>query len=244
VTGTGRLALEGLTVVYDDRAALSDVNGSFEPGSMTAIVGPNGAGKSTLVKSLVGLVRPAAGRVLLQDLTGHDLAYLPQAADIDRSFPIAVADLVAMGAWREAGAFRRFGPDVRSRTADALETVGLGGLGRRPIGALSVGQFQRVLFARLLLQNAPVIVLDEPFTAVDARTTADLLVLLQRWQAEGRTLIAVLHDLEQVRSHFPQAVLLARRQIAWGPTEEVLSPVNLRRARSAAEHWDDLDLAA
>ena len=235
----GAIAVSHLTVAYDRHAALRDVDGCFEPGSMTAIVGPNGAGKSTLVKAIVGILRPAKGRVVRHDITVRDVAYLPQAAEIDRSFPIVVGDLVSLGAWRHTGAFGRVDRSVIVRTDDALAAVGLDGFRRRPIASLSAGQFQRVLFARLLLQDAPVIILDEPFTAIDARTTRDLIDLVRRWHGEQRTVIAVLHDFEQVRAHFPRALLLAREQIAWGPTAEALSPANLLRARAMAEHWDD-----
>ena len=235
----GSLAVSHLTVAYDHHAALRDIDGCFEAGSMTAVVGPNGAGKSTLVKTLVGILRPVRGRVVRQDFVARDVAYLPQAAEIDRSFPITVTDLVVLGAWRHTGAFGRVGRDVMARTSDALSAVGLDGFGQRPIGSLSAGQFQRVLFARLLLQDAPVIILDEPFTAIDTRTTADLLALVRRWHGEERTIIAVLHDFDQVRAHFPRTLLLAREQVAWGPTAEALSPANLLRARAMAERWDD-----
>ena len=206
---------------------------------MTAVVGPNGAGKSTLVKAIVGILRPSSGKITRQGLAARDLAYLPQAAEVDRTFPISVNDTVALGAWRRIGAFAAATRDVLVKTAEALSAVGLEGFEHRHIGSLSAGQFQRVLFARLLLQDAPVIVLDEPFTAIDARTTRDLLDLIGRWHGERRTIIAVLHDFEQVRAHFPQTLLLAREQIAWGPTEEAMTPGNLLRARAMAEHWDD-----
>ncbi len=235
----GSIAVSHLTVAYDRHAALRDVDGCFAAGSMTAVVGPNGAGKSTLVKALVGILRPARGRVERRDITVRDVAYLPQAAEIDRSFPIVVGDLVSLGAWRHTGVFGRVGRAVTARTDDALAAVGLEGFRPRAIGSLSAGQFQRVLFARLLLQDAPVIILDEPFTAIDARTTRDLIDLVRRWHGEQRTIIAVLHDFDQVRANFPRALLLAREQIAWGPTPEVLSPANLLRARAMAERWDD-----
>ncbi|MCF5642785.1 metal ABC transporter ATP-binding protein, partial [Pseudomonas syringae] len=122
-------------------------------------------------------------------------------------------------------------------TAEALRTVGLEGFESRSVGSLSSGQFQRVLFARLLLQDASVILLDEPFTAIDARTTRDLLELVRAWHGQGRTVIAVLHDIDQVRQHFPQTLLMAREAIAWGETADVLSVANLRKARNMAEYW-------
>lgn len=235
----GSISISQLSVAYDRNAALRGIDGCFEAGSMTAVVGPNGAGKSTLIKALVGILRPATGRITRQGISPRDVAYLPQAAEIDRTFPISVSDIVTLGAWRHIGAFRAATRDVATRTEQALSAVGLEGFGRREIGSLSAGQFQRVLFARLLLQDAPVIVLDEPFTAIDARTTRDQLDLVRRWHGEQRTIIAVLHDFDQVRSNFPRALLLAREQIAWGPTEETMSPANLLRARAMAERWED-----
>jgi zinc/manganese transport system ATP-binding protein len=131
---------------------------------------------------------------------------------------------------------------LSERTSEALAAVGLSGFERRSIAELSVGQFQRVLFARVLLQEAPLILLDEPFNAIDARTTDDLLTVIQRWHGESRTIIAALHDLDQVRASFPQTLLLAREAIAWGPTAEVLRAENLFKARQMAEGW--LEMAA
>ncbi len=233
------IALSGLTVAYDRHAAVRDVSGRFAPGSLTAIVGPNGAGKSTLMKAIAGVLAVAAGRIDRGGLSARYMGYLPQAAEIDRSFPLTVADTVLLGAWRQTGALRGVDPATAQEARRALAAVGLLGLERRPVGALSAGQFQRVLFARLLLQDAPVILLDEPFSAIDSRTTRDLLDLLRRWHGEGRTVIAVLHDLDQVRELFPDTLLIAQEVIAWGPTAAVLSQANLLRAREAAEAWDD-----
>ena len=236
--GTG-IILRDLTVAYDRRPAVHHLDGRFAPGSLTAIVGPNGAGKSTLLKAIVGALAPASGAVDRDGLAARDLGYLPQAAEIDRSFPLTVADTVIMGAWHRIGALGGVDRATADLARKALSAVGLEGFERRAVGSLSAGQFQRVLFARLLLQDAPVILLDEPFTAIDANTTRDLLDLMHRWHGEGRTVITVLHDLDQVRAHFPQTLLLAREPIAWGPTETVLSPANLLRARSMAERWDE-----
>lgn len=234
---SGVIDIADLTVAYDRRPAVHHVSGSFARGSLTAIVGPNGAGKSTLIKTIVGLMHPSTGRVERHGLGRRDIAYLPQQADIDRSFPINVADTVALGLWNETGLWGAIKPKGWNRVADALAHVGLEGFGHHPIAALSAGQFQRVLFARLLLQDAPVILLDEPFAAIDERTTADLLAIIQHWHEAGRTVIAVLHDMEQVRHHFPQTLLLARELIGWGPTSQVLTDDALRRARALAQGW-------
>jgi zinc/manganese transport system ATP-binding protein len=191
-----------------------------------------------LLKAIMGELRPAEGRVEHR-LQRTDFGYLPQAAEINRRFPISVLDTVLLGSWRSAGAFGRIAKQEAACARDALATVGLEGFEKRHIGSLSAGQFQRVLFARLLLQDARIILLDEPFTAIDARTTRDLLDIVVRWHGDGRTVIAVLHDFEQVRAHFPETLLLARRLIGWGPTQEVMSSANLLQARAMAERWDE-----
>jgi zinc/manganese transport system ATP-binding protein len=233
------ISLRDVTIAYERHPAVHHVDGRFDPGSLTALVGPNGAGKSTLLKAIVGALRPASGVIDQGGLHRRNFGYLPQAAEIDRSFPLTVADTVILGAWRTIGALRGVDSASSFRAHDALSAVGLEGFAPLPVSALSAGQFQRVLFARLLVQDASVILLDEPFTAIDARTTSDLLDLVGRWHDEGRTVIAALHDLEQVRAYFPQVLLLAREQVAWGRTELALSPANLLRARAMAERWDE-----
>jgi zinc/manganese transport system ATP-binding protein len=230
------IRLDDLTLGYDRHPAVHHLSGEIASGSLTAIVGPNGAGKSTLLKGIAGAMSPLDGRLTLA--RGKRLAYLPQLADLDRSFPIHVYDLVAMGLWGSAGIFGRIGPGSKAKVEEAIAAVGLTGFERRPIGNLSGGQMQRALFARLLLQDADIILLDEPFTAIDARTTADLLALVQRWHGEARTVVAVLHDIETVRRAFPQTLLLARETVAWGETGEVLTAANLLKARRMVEAFD------
>lgn len=234
---TAAILIEDLTVAYDRRPAVHHVSGSFKPGSLTAIVGPNGAGKSTLLKALVGLMRPSEGHIDLGGLARSDLAYLPQQAEIDRSFPITVADTVALGLWREIGIWKTVTGERWRRVANALAKVGLQDFADHPIGNLSAGQFQRVLFARLLVQDASVILLDEPFAAIDERTTADLMEVVRYWHEDGRTVIAVLHDMAEVRRDFPTTLLIAREMVAWGPTAEVLTDEALRRARALSDTW-------
>ena len=229
--------LGDLTIAYGGHPAVHHLSGTFQPGSLTAIAGANGAGKSTLVKAIVGDLKPAGGSVTFENLSRTAIGYLPQAAEIERRFPIDVLDTVLLGAWHRCGAFGGVTRQQRAAAEQALAAVRLDGFGKRPIGSLSAGQFQRVLFARLILQDAPVILLDEPFTAIDARTTADLIAIVARWHAEGRTVIAVLHDHEQIRRHFPQTLLLARQCVAWGGTDEALSSANLVRANALAERW-------
>jgi len=239
------IRLTNLTLGYRRHPAVHHLNGQFAPGSLTALVGPNGAGKSTLLKGIMGLIAPLDGNVeLLNAAKRHrhptrHIAYLPQQSALDGDFPITVLDTVMMGLWHRVGAFRAIGRQARAEAEAALAAVGLAGFEGRQFNGLSVGQRQRVLFARVLLADHPVILLDEPFAALDARTVTDLLDVVRRWHGEGRTVLAVLHDLEQVRSHFPETLLIARDPIAWGPTATVLTHENLRRARNMAEAWNE-----
>ena len=234
---TPAVTLRDLTVSYRGHPAVHHLSGAFAAGMLTAVVGPNGAGKSTLLGALGGTIRDFKGRIE-RDLSQR-VAYLPQASALDRSFPVRVHEMVAMGLWSRIGSFAGLRPEDRSGVDQALAAVGLSGFGARWLGELSAGQAQRVLVARVLLQDAGLILLDEPFNAIDARTTADLLALLHRWKQEARTVIAVLHDIEQVREHFEQVLLLARERVAWGPTAEVLKAEHLFKARQMAEAWDE-----
>ncbi len=232
-------ALHDVTLGYDGHPAVHHLEGNFAAGSMTAIIGPNGSGKSTLLKGLAGFLQPLDGHIHRGSLTARDIAYLPQASTLDQSFPATVADLIGLGLWRQRGLFSSFNKTDGNNIRKALETVGLAGFEHRPIDTLSGGQMQRALFARVMLQESSVILLDEPFTAIDSRTVTDLLALVHRWHAEHRTVVAVLHDDDMVRTNFPDTVLLARESVAWGPTAHVLVPENLQKARRMHEAWDE-----
>jgi zinc/manganese transport system ATP-binding protein len=229
------IEINDLTMGYDGHPAVHHLDGKFAKGSLTAIVGPNGSGKSTLLKGIMGQLVPLGGSVRIN---AASVAYLPQLAEIDRNFPARVADLVGLGLWAKRGPYGGYAFADRAAVSKALSTVGLEGFARRSIDTLSGGQMQRALFARLLLQDAQVVLLDEPFTAIDEQSVSDLMALIARWQGEGRTVIAVLHDLELVRRGFPQTLLLAREPIGWGATADVLTEVNLTRARAMPEAWD------
>jgi zinc/manganese transport system ATP-binding protein len=218
--GEGCVLLREVTVRYERRVALESVSGEFASGSLTAVIGANGAGKSTLLAAIAGVARLSGGTV--ECAARRRLAYLPQLSAIDREYPLTVADLISLGGWREIGAFRAPRFALRQRIAAAAERVGLSGRLERSIGEISVGEFQRALFGRLTLQDATVILLDEPFAAVDAQTMSVLLDQITRWHEEGRTVIAVLHDLDLVQARFPSTLVLARRCLAWGPTEVAL----------------------
>ncbi len=236
---SARLQFRDVTLGYDRHPAVHHLSGEVAQGALLAVVGPNGAGKSTLFRGLVGILKPLAGAISRDGLDARDIAYLPQIADIDRSFPISVFDFVSTGLWRATGLFGGIGKPMRERIERALAAVGLTGFENRGIGTLSGGQMQRVLFARLLLQDARLIVLDEPFNAIDTKTSADLLELVKRWHVEGRTVLAALHDMELVRAHFPETLMLAREQVAWGPTAQVLTAGNLLQARRMCEAFDE-----
>ncbi len=231
------LTFRDLTLGYNSHPAVHHLNGAVKTGSLTAIVGANGSGKSTLMKGIVGVLKPMEGESLT--MPGARIAYLPKQSEPDRSFPARVVDLVSMGLWPKRGLLGRHTAEDRETVSRALMAVGMEGFEARPIDTLSGGQLQRALFARVLVQDAEIILLDEPFNAVDARTVADLVALIKRWHGEKRTVMVVVHDLDLVRQHFPQTLLLARRPIAWGPTSEALKPENLLRARRFDEAWHD-----
>jgi zinc/manganese transport system ATP-binding protein len=234
-----QLRFQDLTLGYDRHPAVHHLSGEIAAGSLTAVVGPNGAGKSTLFKGIVGVIKPLSGTVERNGVLPQEIAYLPQIAEIDRTFPISVYDMVSMGLWRSAGLFGGIGKKQRDQIEHAIEAVGLTGFEQRAIGTLSGGQMQRMLFARLLLQDARVIVLDEPFNAIDAKTSVDLLALVRRWHDEKRTVLAALHDFDVVRATFPEALLLAREPVAWGKTADVLTPENIDKARAMCEAFDE-----
>lgn len=233
------LSFHDLSLGYDTRPAVHRISGTVRRGALTAVVGPNGSGKTTLLKGIIGALTPMTGSISISAANRKDIAYLPQQAEIDRSFPISVFDLVSLGLWRRVGAFASIGRREKSIIETALAAVGLSGFEARMIGALSGGQLQRVLFARVLVQDSPLILLDEPFAAIDRKTTLDLMTLLGRWHGEGRTILAVMHDIDLVREAFPEAILIAREPIAWGATREALSAANMLKARSMSEAWDD-----
>ncbi|MCF7521623.1 metal ABC transporter ATP-binding protein [Neisseria sp. ZJ106] len=238
------IVVENLTVSYQHRPVVHHVSTEFADGSMWAVFGPNGAGKSTLLKAVMGLQKTDTGKVSLNGLRRQDIAYLPQQSDIDRSQPMTVFELAAMGLWYEIGFFGRVNAEQRRRVHQALERVDMSDFAGRQIAHLSNGQFQRVLFARMLAQNAKFLLLDEPFNAVDARTTYALLDVLRRCHGDGQAVIAVLHDYEQVRAYFPKTLLIAREKIACGATEQVLVDDYLLQANAAMQQQESADWCA
>jgi zinc/manganese transport system ATP-binding protein len=236
-----RIRVESLSVGYDRHPAVVSLSGVFEPASLTAVVGPNGSGKSTLLKALAGHCKPLAGRIDLGGLKPSEIAYLPQAHGLDLKFPLTLEDLVSFGFIGQRGLFGGFAKADRERLHGLMAQVGLEGLERRPIGSVSGGQLQRALFARVMAQDAKLVLLDEPFNGIDARAAEDLAQLMARWPEQGRTVIAVLHDLDLVRRLCPGSLVMARQAVAWGPTDQAISPEQLTRARKLAESWNVSD---
>ncbi|MCW2481210.1 zinc ABC transporter ATP-binding protein AztA [Candidatus Symbiopectobacterium sp. NZEC135] len=214
------LQLNGLAFGYGRHPAIKSITGTIAAGSLTALIGANGSGKSTLLKGIAGILRPMAGTHT--KALGVRVAYLPQTSELDRSFPACVGDLVALGLWSERGLLRRHRAQERQRRADALASVGLVGFENTPLTVLSGGQFQRALFARVIVQNAHIILLDEPFNAIDAETTRMMLSLIKHWHQQGRTVLVVIHDLNLVRCHFPETIVVDGELLAWGKTSAVL----------------------
>lgn len=231
------LTFRDLTLGYHRHPAVHHLSGSVRSGSLTAVVGLNGSGKSTLMKGIVGVLKPMSGSCVVEK--GTRIAYLPQQSELDRTFPARVIDLVSLGLWPRRGLLGRHTAEDRGKVTTALMSVGLEGFEDRPIDTLSGGQLQRALFARVLLQDADLILLDEPFNAIDTKTVSDLIGLIKRWHGENRTIMVVVHDLDLVREHFPETLLLARRPIAWGASRETLRPENLLHARQFHEAWEE-----
>ncbi len=236
---TAQIEFQDLTLGYDRHPAVHHLSGEIAQGALLAVVGPNGAGKSTLLRGIVGILKPLAGQIDFHGLDPRDIAYLPQAIEIDRSFPISVFDFVGAGLWRSKGLFGGVGKAEQTKIHEALSIVSLDGFENRAIGTLSGGQMQRMLFARVLLQDARAIALDEPFNAIDTKTSADLVAIVRLWHAEKRTVVAALHDIGQVRAEFPETLLLARSAVAWGSTSLALTNENLRAAQQLCEAFDD-----
>jgi manganese/zinc/iron transport system ATP- binding protein len=228
------LHIEDLTVAYNQAPVLWDIDLDLPPGVMAAIVGPNGAGKSTLLKAALGLVRPTAGHVRffgqpwaeMRDAIG----YVPQRSSVDWDFPTTVLDVVMMGLYGRLGWFRRPGAAERDRAMAALAEVGMQDYARRQISQLSGGQRQRVFIARALVQDARLLMLDEPMAGVDITTERTIIALLHRLRDAGRTIVVVHHDLQTVQRYFDWVVMLNVRVVAQGPLQEVYTAENLRRA--------------
>jgi manganese/zinc/iron transport system ATP- binding protein len=230
------LAIEAtdLTVAYNEKPVLWDVDLEAPEGVLMAVVGPNGAGKSTLMKTVLGLVPAAAGQVRIYGKPypeqRHLVGYVPQRGSVDWDFPTDALDVVAMGLYRRLGWVRRPGRAEREMALAALDKVGMVDFAGRQISQLSGGQQQRVFLARALVQDARVYLMDEPFAGVDATTERAIIALLRELRREGKTVLVVHHDLQTVPEYFDWVTLLNVRRIGSGPVSEVFTEENLRRA--------------
>ncbi len=231
------IELKNLTLAYERHPAVHHLNASIKKGEWLAIVGPNGAGKSTLLNAMAGLTSINEGSI--EGLCPRSVAYLPQQTQLDKSIPISVFELVATGLWSKIGFSKSLSNVDYEQCEKAIGAVGLHGFQNRMINTLSGGQLQRSLFARVLLQDKPVILLDEPFNAIDSKTLNDLTQVIKQWHQDNRTVIMVTHDLEYVRKHCPQTLLLARECIDKGSPKNVLTKENLIKATQLSEAFDD-----
>lgn len=238
---TTAFELNDVTIAYHGHPAVHHISGVFETGTLTAVVGPNGAGKSTLLGAMAGLKRLSQGRISRAGALTEPgaVAFLSQLSAINADFPLRVLEVVAMGLWPRFGALGAIKGQALTAIEKAMAQVGMAGFENRLVDELSVGQLQRVLFARLIVQDAPAILLDEPFSALDASTTRDLLAVVSGWHLQGRTVVAVLHDLDMVRTYFPDTLLMARELISWGPTQQALTAEHLAHASQRSLAWVD-----
>ena len=228
------LTLSNLTVRYGSNIVLKNISGNFEKGSLTAIVGPNGGGKTTLLKTFMGFTPSSKGTFIN---ASHKTAYLPQRSEIDLHFPLTVEQVVSFGLWPKIGSTRALRPEHIHQITSALNDVGMSSYKKAYIHTLSGGQLQRILFARLILQDADLILLDEPFTAIDSKTTHDLMEIVKKWHQEDRTIVAVLHDIELVKYHFPQTLLLSTEIMGWGETKTTLTAETLQKIHVCAHSF-------
>jgi len=223
-----------LTVAYRDKPVLWDIDMQVPSGVLMAIIGPNGAGKTTLIKSILGLIKPAAGQVMIfnkpYEQQRHEVGYVPQRGSVDWDFPTNVLDVVMMGRYGALGWIRRPGTKERKKAMDALDKVSMVDFAGRQISQLSGGQQQRVFLARALVQEASVYFMDEPFQGVDAKTERAIIGILQELRSSGKTVVVVHHDLQTIPEYFDWVTLLNVRRIASGPVADVFTEENLRAA--------------
>ena len=227
------ISIRAMTVAYQRKPVLWEVNLDIPTGKLVGLVGPNGAGKSTLLKAILGMVPTIAGSVSIFGLDYQDVrsrvAYVPQRSSVDWDFPATVRDVVTMGTYGSAGWFWPLTKRERNRAHEAMEQVGILDLANRPINQLSGGQQQRTFLARALAQQADLFLMDEPFAAVDAATELAIVDCLRRLQEFGKTTLVVHHDLHTVPEYFDYLVLLNVRTVAVGPMEETFTDENLQR---------------
>lgn len=227
--------VEDLTVAYDIKPVLWDIDLKIPEGKLMAVVGPNGAGKTTLIKAMLGLLKPVTGTVHFMDGSGdvrllkNRIGYVPQSGSVDWDFPATVQDVVLMGCYGKLGWIRRPRKTDTEMTQHMLKKVGMEEYASRQISQLSGGQQQRVFLARALAQEADVYFMDEPFKGVDAQTERAIVALLKELREQGKTVVVVHHDLQTVPDYFDWVTLINLRVVASGPVEEVFLEENLKK---------------
>jgi len=225
---TYTIQFENVSTYYGNEQALHKIKCTFNQGDLIAIAGPNGGGKSTFIKTLLHHIAPKSGKVIFHGLSKKEIAYLPQKITLDHQFPLTIEEVAAMGLYQEIGPFTAYNQENIQRIHAVLTHVDLLQHRHKLIGQLSGGQFQRMLFARLMLQNKPCIVLDEPFTGIDSKTKHQLMRFVQEWHQTGKTVIVVLHELELIQQYFPTTMVLAKELVAFGETDTVLKAAHLK----------------
>lgn len=235
------IEVEDMTVAYDERPVLWDVDMQIPKGSLAAIVGPNGAGKSTLIKAMLGLLSNVSGsvkfyvdgRLAVSREDWKRIAYVPQSGSVDWDFPTTVLDVVLMGRYGHLGWCRRPGKAEREMAYDMLNKTGMEAYADRQISRLSGGQQQRVFLARALVQEADIYFMDEPFKGVDAKTEKAIVALLQEMKSRGKTVVVVHHDLATVMEYFDWVTMINLRRIAMGPVCEVFTSEHIEATYNA-----------
>ncbi len=230
------IEVKDLLVAYDGKIALSRINLALETGTINALVGPNGGGKSTLFKAIMGFITPSRGNVLIegapvrQAQKKNRIAYVPQSEEIDWNFPINVQEVVMMGRYGYMNMLRRPSAEDKRMVDESLGRVQMSDFRDRQIGALSGGQRKRVFLARALAQEGAIMLLDEPFTGVDAKTEQAIIDLLLELGRQGSTILVSTHDLNSIPRFCDQVVMVNRKLIASGPIESVFTQENITHA--------------
>jgi zinc/manganese transport system ATP-binding protein len=238
--GLMSIVCKNLTISFNRHPIIHHLNCEFKMNTSTAIIGSNGAGKSTLLKALIGLISPESGSIELSSITNQDISYLPQINDLDLSMPLTVEDLVLIGSWHNIGLFHKPKSDYLSQINYALNEVGLYNFNKKYINELSSGQLQRVLFARIILQNSKIVILDEPFNAIDNETTNDLLKLLKKWETKyQKTVITVLHDMKQVKDYFNYTLFLSKKLAVYDTTQNIFNNAKISLTNGLNINYDD-----
>lgn len=227
------IEVKKIVVAYDEKVVLWNINLNIKQGGLMALVGPNGAGKSTLIKAMLGLVKTVTGEVTFYNKKYNEvrkkIAYIPQRGSVDWDFPTTVFDVVEMGCYGKVGWLKRVGKKEKEKTKEMIEKVGMSEFENRQISQLSGGQQQRVFLARALVQEADIYFMDEPFQGIDSKTEKSIIEMLKKLRDDGKTVIAVHHDLQTVKEYFNYVTFINGSVIASGKTEEIFTEENIQK---------------